>query len=341
VDPFLLAAVAYRQSRGAPSPRHGHRGGLITIDWKEHAPFIRGKRYRYSVLEDDRWIPRELDVAKHPFTPRDLRRSAPSVYFGAAILRVYQEQCPAIDTRLGSVPHRHPVSHLIWGDAVPDAGSEERLLTDRRRLIQYYQQTEPKPVGRLAELKLYCPLDGAPRKVTSGLGDVRGDGHHAHRGVDFDSIRGEPVRAVADGRVVYAGVASRRVPPDRTKDVSSRRMGRGGLFLLVEHTPELVSAYMHLGDYVVSEGERVKGGQLIAHVGRTGIKHDPAHLHFELRRANRRPIDPTPLLASSVFGRDATYLGQMILAAQPRMWRHVRYMRWLRRQKAKARTAGE
>jgi murein DD-endopeptidase MepM/ murein hydrolase activator NlpD len=339
VDPFLLAAVAYRQSGCSPTPRDGHRGGLIVLHWKEHAPFVKQKTYRYFVLKSGGWVERERELSKFRFDALNLRRSEPSVYFAAALMSIYQEQCPDIDSRFGSVAHRHPVSHLVWGDSVPDAGSEERLLTDRRRLVEYYLKHEPAPVGELGELKLYSPLDGAPRKITNGLGDLRDGGRHHHRGVDFESYTGEPVRAAADGVVFFAGVQHQRGPslsvdPELADRIPRSRMGVGGKFVILEHAGEITSAYMHLDRFVVRAKQTVRGGQIIGHVGRSGIKSGPAHLHFELRQ-RRRAIDPGFALGDAVFLRDATYLGKAIHAAQPQAWRKARYRRWLERHAAR------
>ena len=56
------------------------------------------------------------------------------------------------------------------------------------------------------ELPITSPLEGAPRLGTSGLGVDRDGGERSHRGVDIDATVGEPVRAVADGVVQFAGV---------------------------------------------------------------------------------------------------------------------------------------
>jgi murein DD-endopeptidase MepM/ murein hydrolase activator NlpD len=331
VDPFLLGALVFRSSRCNPATRPGHRGGLITLDYREHAPHVHRGGYYYWVLEEGEWVPRTRGIDRFPFTPRSLRRSGPSLYFAANLLAVYAEQCPAVDSRFGSVPHRFPVSHLVWGDRVEDAGSEERIYTDRRRLLGYYLDQPPEPVGSYEGLDLFCPLDGAPRKIISGLGAIRGLAHHRHRGVDFESTAGEPVRAVAAGRVFRAGVdlrrrGSRPLAPSRSRTYPRSRMGRGGLFVLLQHAGEVTSAYMHLSRFVVRDGEEVRGGQLIGFVGRTGIKRDPAHLHFELR-LRRRAVDPVPHLGDSVFPPNATFLGRRIIRAQPTLWRKARYRR--------------
>lgn len=340
VDPFLLAAVVYRSSRCDPRYRRGHRGGLVTLSWSTHARFFKKRAYHYWVLEGGEWRPRTLPLKRYPFRPDVLRRSRESLYFAAAFLSIYEQQCPDIDSRFGSVPHRHPVSHLVWGDRVDDAGSEDRILRARRQLIGYYLGGEPRRVGSLDGLALYCPLDGAPRKISSGLGDVRGGGHHAHQGVDFASTAGEPVRAVADGVVFRAGVdlprsGSRPIRPERSRHVPRSWIGRGGLFVMIRHSETVYSSYMHLQRFTVKDGQAVRGGELIGYVGRSGIKRDPAHLHFEIR-VKRRPVDPFPLLGRAVFGPQATYRGRLIHANQPRMWRQARYRRWLRRRRKQA-----
>ena len=160
------------------------------------------------------------------------------------------------------------------------------------RLVHAYRANAQPAAGKFAELQLHSPLDGWPRKLTSGMGDRRANGRRRHRGVDFDSQTGEPVRAVADGVVILAGVdmkvgPGKSMPSYRARRVRFSRMGPGGLLVVVRHANGLDSAYMHLSSYRVRRGQRVQAGELLGYVGRTGIRHSPAHLHFELRYAGR------------------------------------------------------
>lgn len=93
------------------------------------------------------------------------------------------------------------------------------------------------------------------------------------KGVDIAGTRGDPVRAAADGRVVYQGSGLR---------------GYGQL-IIVKHSDEFLSAYAHNDRIHVKEGESVKRGQKIADLGSTGT--DRAKLHFEIRR-HGAPVDP-------------------------------------------------
>jgi murein DD-endopeptidase MepM/ murein hydrolase activator NlpD len=293
-----------------------------------HSPFIRQGFYYFWVMENKRWVPRRLDLRAFPFTRATLLHPMKNIYFAAALLHIYEQQCPDIDSRFRSVPHRHFASHFIYGDQVTDAGSEDKILLARRRLLQYYYDKLPAPRGRYRKLKLYCPLDGPPRKITSGLGDVREGGRRAHRGVDFSSIEGEPVRAIADGWVTYAGVdlparGARSVLPYQAYYVSKRSMGVGGLFVTIQHEGNLSSSYMHLLSYTVQKGQPVKAGSVIGYVGRTGIKVDVAHLHFELK-VGEKHIDPIPQLRSFVIPPQNSFRGRYILAAQPKRWERAK-----------------
>ena len=332
VDPFLLAALIYRQSRCLPRERDSYGMGLAMINHPMHGPLIKRKRYRFWVLEGASWRQHELPLTRHAFVPGNLLRPQAAIYFAAALLAVNKRQCPHNDGAFGSVPHRHFVSHFIWGDRVEGAGAEDRVLRARRRLIEYYGGVRPAPRGTFNKLPLHCPLDGAPCKITSTMGADREDGRRFHKGVDFASTWGEPVRAVADGRVTLAGVDRRtggplNVDPEATKAVERKTMGPGGLFVMVLHDEGLTSAYMHLASYLVKAGQQVKGGEIIGFVGRSGIKDSGAHLHFELRHGGKH-IDPMPHLGPYVFAPLQTYIGQRVAAEQTRVRRKRRVQRW-------------
>ncbi|MEM9494669.1 MAG: peptidoglycan DD-metalloendopeptidase family protein [Pseudomonadota bacterium] len=101
-----------------------------------------------------------------------------------------------------------------------------------------------------------------------------------NEGVNIAAPAGTPVRAAADGEVVYRG---------------SELDGYGNL-LLVKHTDGFVTAYAHNDAMLVRKGQRVRQGQVIAKVGQTGSVGSP-QLHFEIRQ-NLKSVDPTALLGS-------------------------------------------
>lgn len=96
------------------------------------------------------------------------------------------------------------------------------------------------------------------------------------KGIDVAGKVGDPVRAAADGEVVYAGSGLR---------------GYGKL-VIVKHDERTLSAYGYNSALSVTEGALVKAGQRVARMGRRG---DRGLVHFEIRR-DGKPLDPVTLL---------------------------------------------
>jgi len=92
-------------------------------------------------------------------------------------------------------------------------------------------------------------------------------------GIDISGSDGEPIRAAAAGKVVYAGTGLRGY----------------GLLLIIKHDETFLSAYAHNRAVTVKEGDAVSKGQIIAEMGQTGT--DSVRLHFEIRR-DGKPVDP-------------------------------------------------
>jgi|TARA_B100001971_G_scaffold61299_1_gene56270 lipoprotein NlpD len=92
-------------------------------------------------------------------------------------------------------------------------------------------------------------------------------------GINIAGIDGSPVRAAADGKIVYAGTGLRGY----------------GLLLILKHNDTFLSAYAHNRAVMVSEGDQVNAGQVIAEMGQSGA--ESIQLHFEIRR-NGQPVDP-------------------------------------------------
>lgn len=123
--------------------------------------------------------------------------------------------------------------------------------------------------------KLRWPVVG---KVVGGFGP-RPDGTH-NDGVNLAAPMGTDVHAAESGVVAYAG--------DELK-------GYGNL-VLIRHDNGWVTAYAHADEILVKRGDRIRRGQVIAKVGRTGQVDQP-QLHFELRQG-QKPVDPSPFMES-------------------------------------------
>ena len=114
------------------------------------------------------------------------------------------------------------------------------------------------------------PADGGVIETYAG-------GDPTRQGIDIGGKGGQPVRAAADGVVVYSG---------------SGLVGYGEL-VIVKHNDQWLSAYGHNRARLVNEGQVVKAGQQIAEMGRSGASRDM--LHFEIRY-NGKPVDPQQYL---------------------------------------------
>ncbi|MDC0954920.1 M23 family metallopeptidase [Alphaproteobacteria bacterium] len=98
-------------------------------------------------------------------------------------------------------------------------------------------------------------------------------------GVNIAASEGASVGAAAKGRVAFVGTNIKSF----------------GKLVLVKHGGGIITAYAHLGDISVKEGDTVTAGQTIGTIGRSG-RVDSPQLHFEIRKL-RQPIDPRHLIA--------------------------------------------
>lgn len=304
VDPMLLAALTYHQS-GCDARRHSSWGSGLTMLNRGLFPssVARGELTFAVRGPDGAWATHTLALDLPP--DFSLHTPAHHLELAAALLHMYRVQCGELDHSCASVAHRHHVSHFVWGDHVRSTVAEDAILTARRRLIRSYEGRGDALTARLGGLVLSSPLEGAPRIVTSGLGEPREEGKRAHAGIDYASRYGEPVRAVADGEVSRAGADLADgtlidVEPARTALVDERDMGVRGLFVEVAHEGGFRSIYAHLASYVVAPGSKLTRGDLIGYVGTTGIRESDPHLHFGLF-AGEQVVDPVHALAPLLF----------------------------------------
>ena len=98
-------------------------------------------------------------------------------------------------------------------------------------------------------------------------------------GIDIGAAMGEPVLAVRDGRVYFAG---------------GDPCCSYGRYIIIQHDDGFSSLYGHLSDFDVKGGDEVKQGDRIGSVGVTGHTTGP-HVHFELR-SHGGVVDPLSYL---------------------------------------------
>ena len=113
------------------------------------------------------------------------------------------------------------------------------------------------------------PVSGA---LLAGYGAAMPDGRNSD-GLLIGASAGSPVKAVANGQVVYA-----------------EWMTGYGLMLIVDHGNGYMSLYAHNDALLKDVGATVSRGEPLGTVGNSGGQGRPA-IYFELRR-NGRPVDP-------------------------------------------------
>jgi murein DD-endopeptidase MepM/ murein hydrolase activator NlpD len=152
------------------------------------------------------------------------------------------------------------------------------LEDDSAAIASRIRALELTPAGQLRRAVAF--RGGMVRPVPGGIISNFGMRYHPilhyrrlHAGVDFSGGTGTPIVAAAAGTVVFSG-----------------RMGGYGNVVVVDHGGGISTLYAHCSARLVSEGQSVTQGQLIARVGATGLATGP-HLHFEVRK-NGSPVNP-------------------------------------------------
>jgi murein DD-endopeptidase MepM/ murein hydrolase activator NlpD len=144
------------------------------------------------------------------------------------------------------------------------------------------QAAHPAPLTTVPEQysgAMRWPLDAYI--VSSEYGERWGK---IHKGMDMAAHVGEPVYAIADGEVIYAG--------DGLK-------GYGNVVIL-RHDRKTTSLYAHNSELKVKQGDQVTKGMLVALLGNTGHSTGP-HVHFEIRDGDLA-VNPRNVLPKSKLG---------------------------------------
>ena len=98
----------------------------------------------------------------------------------------------------------------------------------------------------------------------------------AHKGVDYAASIGTPIKSSGDGKIVHRG-----------------RKGGYGRTVIIRHGGTYSTLYAHMHKYAKNTqvGKRVKQGQIIGYVGKSGLATGP-HLHYEFRvnGVHRNPL---------------------------------------------------
>ncbi len=148
-------------------------------------------------------------------------------------------------------------------------------LYDNGDFSEYFDE---KGKGMTKSL-MKTPINGARLSSSYGMRKHPISGYNKmHKGVDFAAPTGTPIFAAGNGVIEYVG-----------------RNGGYGKYIRIRHDSTYKTAYAHLNGYKkgISNGVRVKQGDVIGFVGSTGKSTGP-HLHYEII-VNGKQINPATL----------------------------------------------
>lgn len=251
---------------------------LAHVAWTPEAP-VRGTIFQVRVTPVDAAIERvEAHLAGQPLHFTESEGDEGFTALAAVPVSAGAEETLGIEVRTvdGARESRELVVPLSAGDyamealsVAPeydggwDAETAARIQAEVERARAVSRASHGTP--QMWDAPFVRPLPG---EITSGFGNGRifnGEVQSRHTGVDFAGNIGDPVHAPARGVV-------------RIVDV----LYLGGNAVYIDHGSGLVTAYLHLSEAEVQEGDTVQTGQIIGRVGATGRVTGP-HLHWIVR----------------------------------------------------------
>lgn len=158
----------------------------------------------------------------------------------------------------------------------PPAAEMARIKADREKVRQALAQ---QLAGRLWTLPLRRPVPGDVSSLYGLKRVFNGQPRGLHRGLDLRGAQGQAILACADGQVALTD-----------------NLYFSGNVVYINHGEGVFTAYLHMSEILVQNGEKVRRGQVLGKVGATGRVTGP-HLHLSLI-VQGESVDPQPFLAA-------------------------------------------
>ncbi len=177
-------------------------------------------------------------------------------------LQKYQNQIAANESQLAS----YQADIEAQENRIQEIEAELKRQEEEARRKAQEQGEEYKTVS-IGNISFIWPCPSSSR-ITSGFGGRSSPTEGAssnHKGIDIGASSGSDIVAAADGTVTIS-----------TYSYSA------GNYIMINHGGGVSTVYMHCSKLLVSVGETVRKGQVIAKVGSTGYSTGP-HLHFGVR----------------------------------------------------------
>ncbi len=172
----------------------------------------------------------------------------------------------------------------------PDAELDPSQLKLKSDKPGRWSMELPKSIAALDLNSVANFLMPATGPITSGFGwrvhPITGE-QRLHKGIDIGAAMGAPILAASDGVVTEAGWTD----------------GGYGNIVELKHPDGTLTLYAHTSRVLVSKGDTVKRGDVIAEVGSTGRSTGP-HLHFEVQPDGKTAVDPMDFIAANHVALD-------------------------------------
>lgn len=186
-------------------------------------------------------------------------------------LQKYQNQIAANESQLAS----YQADIEAQENRIQQIEAELKRQEEEARKKAQEKGEEYKTVS-IGNISFIWPCPSSSR-ITSGFGGRSSPTEGAssnHKGIDIGASSGSDIVAAADGTVTIS-----------TYSYSA------GNYIMINHGGGVSTVYMHCSKLLVSVGETVKKGQVIAKIGSTGYSTGP-HLHFGVR-VNGAYVNPS------------------------------------------------
>lgn len=141
---------------------------------------------------------------------------------------------------------------------------------------------------------LAMPISGIMSQGYGATAFARSGGYRGkwHNGVDFGATIGTPVFSAENGEVIAVG-----------NQDNYCYHGAYGKFIVVEHENNLTTLYAHFSLQTAKVGDKIKRGDLLGYVGRTGYATGP-HLHFTVYASQTFRMGSSKTCGPMPFGGD-------------------------------------
>ena len=280
VTPVLERTRTDLETRLIALYKFGSTGGIPALySARDFQAFARRRQGLAQVLEHDTSLFNRHLVARNAFAERRDRQEQLMREIRAARREIGARQ----ERMRRSSVERHNLVALLRSRSDEERRTAEELRKAARRLERALRRMPsgftPAAGEGLRPGAVPWPVQG---RIRNGFGpqvDPEFGTRIRRTGIEIEAATGAPVRAVAPGRVIFAG------------------WFRGyGQLVILDHGRDSVTVSGYLEEIAVDAGATLKRGHAIGTVGETGSLSGPG-LYFEIRREGK-PVDPQGWLES-------------------------------------------